>query len=328
EFRAAEKLYKQGKLVEAEAAFGPIIRKRKGTPWGEKAQFLTAECQFQRGKLVAANDSYELLLRDYPGTEYRDRLVAREYANAERWLALDDPKAKAEQKPPWYSRFDGRRPLVDTQGNAIAALEHVRQHDPIGPLADDAVLRIADIHMGNGEFELAAMHYDQLSSDHAKSPFAQKAQLASIDARMKAYIGPEYDGGGLEKAREMIKQTMVSFPDHPENNEKLYHTLDIINDAEAERTYMIADYYKRTGKVISAEYEFGKVRHRWPKSTWAVKAKAELATLAKMPRKEIQPSKIMGMPNTDPNSMQGAMGGGGGMGGMGMGGRGGMGGMN
>ncbi len=56
---------------------------------------------------------------------------------------------------PWYARFTGEQPLLDTHGNAIAALEHVRHHDPTGPLADDAVLQIADEHMNIGDYESA-----------------------------------------------------------------------------------------------------------------------------------------------------------------------------
>ena len=52
------------------------------------------------------------------------------------------------------------------------------------------------------------------------------------------------------------------------------------------------------------------VRYRWPKSEWAVKAKTQLASLAKIPRKESLPSKIMSLPgSTDPYS-SGGMGGG------------------
>ncbi len=78
-------------------------------------------------------------------------------------------------------------------------------------------------------------------------------------------------------------------------------------------------------KVASAEFYFGKIPQRWPGSPWAVKAKVELAQLAKMPRTQSKPSKIMIPPgSTDPFGNGG--GGMGGMGGMGMGGMG-MGGM-
>src|SRR5262249_53924223 len=156
-------------------------------------------------------------------------------------------------------------------------LEHVRHHEPDGTLSDDALMRIADQHMANADYETAADYYDHMATDHPKSPFVQHAQLASIDARLKGYIGPEYDGAGLEKARETTKKTMPASPARPAGTEKLYHPLNITNAKEAERPSRVGDYYRRIGKVASAEYYFGKVRYRWPKSEWAVKAKTQLA---------------------------------------------------
>ena len=85
--------------------------------------------------------------------------------------------------------------------------------------------------------------------------------------------------------------------------EELYHTLDLINDAQAEKTYKDGMYYKHIGKVASAEFYLGKIPQRWPNSPWAVKAKTELAHLAKLPRKPSKPSKIIIPPGfTDPFS--------------------------
>jgi outer membrane protein assembly factor BamD (BamD/ComL family) len=342
ELEVGERLFQQGKFEEAQPVFARIARNRKSSPWGEKAQYFLAESYYQRGKLVDANNCYEKLVADYPGTEFLDRLVSREYQIAQVWLAQVDAKAKPEERLPWYTRFTREQPWIDTRGFGIQALEHVRQHDPTGPLADDAVLRIADEHMSTRDYESAALYYDQLITDHPKSPFLQRAQLAAIDARIKGYLGPDYDGNGLEQARELIKSTMSAFPDRPAGNEKLYHTLDLINDQEAERAFKIGDYYQRTGRVISAEYYFGKIRQRWPKSPWATQAKTRLAALAKMPHKQSAPSKInIGRFAGDPfassggvNGMNGPNGGmmngmgmPGGMGGMGMPGMGAPGGM-
>ena len=330
EFRAAETFFQQGKFADAEKLFAASAKKRKGSQWGERSQYYLAETQYQRGKLVAALDSFEQLKKDYKGTEFNEPMIAREFAIAQAWLAQNDPKAPAEAKTAWYGRFNGQSPLIDPQGHAIRALEHVRHNNPTGPLADDAVLRIADEYMGNRDYETAALYYDQLISDHPKSPFLQRAHLAAIDARMKGYVGPEYDGAGLEKAKELVKQTMATFPDRAAGNEKLYHTLDIINDQEAERAFSVGAYYRRAGYPDSAEYYFAKIPQRWPKSPWAAKARTQLATLAKVPRKRHDPSKIMSLPgSTDP--MLGGQGGGQGgmgMGGMGAGGMGGMNGMN
>jgi hypothetical protein len=178
------------------------------------------------------------------------------------------------------------------------------------------------------------MYYDQLVTDHPKSEHKQKAQLASIDSKLKAYCGPEYDGTGLDGAVKMIDQAKNEFPERQTGNDKLYHTLDLINDQYAERAYTTALYYKKTGKIISAEYYFSMVSAKWPKSEWAKKSKAEITSIAKLPRKESVPSRIMtqpgqadpfgggqgsGMGSNQPGGMGGmsGMGGGGGMGGMG-----------
>lgn len=328
EFRAAEVLFQKGRFREAETAFARIARRRKDTPWGEKAQYHLAECQYQRGNFVGAHDSFETLFAVYPGTDYLDKAVRREYEIGQAWLAAADPKANPDDKAPWDARLTGRLPLADTNGNALAVLEHVRHHSAPtnGPLADDAVKRIADYHRDNQDYEMAAVHYDQLIESHPKSPFVREAQIQGIDARIKDYRGPDYDRSGLEEARKLVRQTMVSFPEQAENRDKLLKTLDLINDQDAEHTYRTGDYYLRTGKVISAEHEFGKVIQLWPDSPWAEKARPQLAKLAKMPRKTTLPSKILTQPGSaDPytggggggGSGAGANGGGGGLGGLG-----------
>lgn len=325
ELLAAEKLFHQGKLVEAEKLFGKMAKKYKGKPWGETGQFYLAECLFQRGKYVYAHDAYEKLFADYPNSIYLDKLVKREYQIAQIWLALIDPEAKDRQPIPWYGRFDGSRPVMDTGGYAQSALDHVRQHMPDGKLADTAAMQVADRLYKLGDFEGAAGAYSEVITLHPKSPFVHRAYLASIDSEIKGYGGPAYDGTGLDNARELIKKTMNQFPDRAEENEKLYHTLDLINDATAERMYKIGDYYRRTGSIASAEYYFGMLPQRWPQSPWTAKAKTQLAALAKMPRKKSVPYKILTQPGTtDPfssgyNGMNGMSGmNGGGMGGMGM----------
>jgi TolA-binding protein len=323
ELDAAIKLFQQGKFEEAEKQFTKIAKDRKGSTWGENASFYLAESQFQRKKYVDAHTSYEKLYHDYPATAYKDKLTKREYDLAQIWLAQSDPEAPAEKKLPWTARFDGRLPVIDTQGTGLQALEHVRNNNPDGPLADKAAIEIADYHMKHLDYESAAMYYDQFIQEYGgkKSQYLQYAQLSGIDARMKAYQGPEYDVSGLEKARQLVGQTMNTFPERQASFEKLYLTLDHINEAEAEKTFKVGMFYKRTKKIASAEYYLGKIPQRWPNSPWAVQAKTELAELAKMPRKPSKPSKIIIPPGaSDPFMSGGPMGGMmGGMGGMGMG---------
>lgn len=330
-FRAAEEQFQQGQFGEAETAFARLAKRKKGTSWGEKAQFYLAETQFQRGELVSAHDSYEKLFTDYPGTQFLDRAVNREFAIAQHWMNSIAPGAEPEQKMSPAGWWQGRHPAIDVSGHALAVLEHVRHHDPTGPLADDAVMRIADFHYANQNYEEAAIYYDQLITDHPKSDLLQKAQLASVDAKVKSYLGPDYDGAGLEQARELITQSMATFPERKaSHSDELYKTMALIDDQMAERAYHVGEHYLWTGKVTSAEYCFGKIPVKWPKSPWASKAKEQLAKIASMPRKETKASTIMTLPGSPDGASMGGGGGGGfqtGMGGAGPGGMGGAGGM-
>jgi TolA-binding protein len=321
EYQAALTLFQQGKFAETQKAFAKIAKDRKGTPWGENAQFYLAETYYQRKNYVSAHDQYERLMKDYAWTEYRDKVASREYEIAKLWLLQGDPNAPKDKRIDFLGHFDGRLPLVDTAGSALQALEHVQHNDPAGPLADDAALAVAEFHVKHKDYESAAIYYDHFMRDYSKSPYLNQVYHDAIDARLKGYLGPDYDASGLEKARDLVRKTLKLFPDDDQAKmEGLFHTLDLINDAEAEKTFKLGMYYKRVRKVASAEYYFGWIPQRWPNSPWAVKAKTELAELAKMPRTNSKPTKIVIPPGgTDPfgGGMMGGMGMG--MGGMGMG---------
>ncbi len=358
DFKAAFALYQQGKLSEAEKQFDAIDRaqiEKKGTvvdrlfadtkakkgdgadgidvksgrrqsSVGEKALFYLAECQYQQGQFVRADASYQKLMNTYPGSPHLDIAVKRQFAIACAWLDAGDPKAKPEHPPSWFDHFNGRMPLIDVDGYAIKALEHVRVQDPTGPLADVATMKIAEHHMKVEAWEDASSTYDLLISDYPKSKLLRQAQLGSIDAKMKNYLGPAYDSEGLEQARKLIKQVLNDSPERQAStNDKLYHDLDLIADQQAEIAFRNGQFYKQTGYVSGAEFYFGEVRSRWPKSPWAEKSKVEMAGLAKMKRKQALPSKILLLPGApDPSSVGnssgsmatnpgGMMGGGGGM---------------
>ena len=156
--------------------------------------------------------------------------------------------------------------------------------------------------MKHQDYESAAMYYDQFIAEYAKSPYLQKVQHAAIDARLKGYLGPDYDSSGLEKARELVKKTMKTFPEQAGERTRGSITRSTSSTTpRPRRRSRRRAITSASSKVASAEYYFGKIPQRWPNSPWAVKAKVELAQLAKMPRTPSKPSKIMIPPgSTDP----------------------------
>ena len=186
EFLSAPELFRLGRFAEAEPQFAWIAEVRRGTSWGERAQYHLAECQYQQKRYFAALSSFERLHTEYPATGYIDDVVRREIEIAQLWMAQLDPQTPADKKLPWLARVDGRLPLFATQKFALEALEHVRQNDPTGPLADAAAVKIADYYMKRQEFAAAAQYYAHVVAEFPKGPHCLYARRAAFHVRMRS----------------------------------------------------------------------------------------------------------------------------------------------
>ena len=179
-------LFRPGRFAEAEPQFAWIAAVRRGTTWGERAQYHLAECQYQQKRYVAALSNFEHLHTDYPATGYIGVVVRRKYEMAELWMAQLDHQAPADKKLTWFARLDGRLPLFGTRKLALEALEHVKYIDPMGPLADDAAVEIADHYMQQHKFNTAAQYYAQVVADYPKSPLYLYARHTAFHARIRS----------------------------------------------------------------------------------------------------------------------------------------------
>ena len=186
--RSAPELFRLSRFAEAEPQFAWIAAVRRGTSWGERAQYHLAECQYQQKRYVAALASFERLHTEYPATGYMSDVVRREYEIAKLWMTQLDHQTPAGKKLPWFARLDGRLPLFATRRFALEALEHVRQNDPTGPLAGAAGVMIADYYMKRQEFDTAAQYYAQVAAEHPRSPLSHYARRAAFRARIRSYL--------------------------------------------------------------------------------------------------------------------------------------------
>lgn len=118
EYQAAEALYLDNRLPEAEKAFKKLAKARRnshesfgmkmdrwwgvksaasldaytnfGDPIEEDALFMKAECQFEQKKYATAQDSYDALLTRYPSTRHLDAVSRRYFQIARYWLGFPE----------------------------------------------------------------------------------------------------------------------------------------------------------------------------------------------------------------------------------------------
>ena len=105
----------------------------------------------------------------------------------------------------------------------------------------------------------------------------------------------------IEPPAVEVEPKLEPNPDVPADNETLDNGLNLSNDQEAERAFVLGDYYQRIGKVTSAAYYFGKIRQRWPKSSWAAKAEGRLKGLGEHTRQTTTSPGPDGRPSPPPD---------------------------
>jgi TolA-binding protein len=241
EFQAAEALFREKKYAEAAPKFYTASWRWPDSVLEEDALFLLGECYFFADQYSKAHDAYANLLKKHENTRYLDTVMTREFAIGRFWEQLD---VKSSHWPTTPNLTDKTRPLFDTFGNALAAYEAVRLHDPTGPLAADAVMATANAYFRKGRWEDAAYHYDILRKDYPKSQFQQQAYVLGAQARWRIYQGKYYDAGPLNDTSDIVNQALTQFRGRlGEEEPRMLEMRARLLAEKAERELAMAQYY-------------------------------------------------------------------------------------
>jgi TolA-binding protein len=271
-----------------------------GDPIEEDALYMVGECQFAQKKYSWAQDSYGRLLEEYPSTRHLDNVTRRLFTVARYWLQLpgEDSEQGAVQlvehteggdkapsiKPPGgVSRWpvvpnlaDRTRPVFDTNGRALQALESIWQHDATGPLADDALMLQATYYHTQGDYVEAARLYGLVRDEYPDSAHFQDAFLLGSHVTLASYSGPEYDDSTLSESKRLKETARRIFADlSAEQRQRLDEELDRIRDAEVEREWAKVQFYLRKNQPASVALHCNQIINRFPNSKYAEQA-AEL----------------------------------------------------
>ena len=318
QFDQAEALYKEGKLVEAEAVLKPLAKKKKNfwanlRIWSadpgtreehnrvrEDSLFLLAESYFKQERLSDAKENYEALLKDYPSTRHLNVSTRRLFVIGKTWLGMpdfatssditpvnvEDPRATPQpkkQKPPHSAILvpnltDKSRPAFDTPGHALDALKAIWLYDPRGPLADDAIMMTASHYLRVGNYQEADRYFSMLREEYPSSPHLQTSFVLGSHVKLMSYQGAGYDEKKLEEARRLKESTLRLFKNLPERD-RLKDELAKIEEARAQRSWELVELYRRKRKPKAMVIYAEDVLQIYPNSSYAPKAREVLAEL-------------------------------------------------
>ena len=271
----ADGLFRDRKYAEAAKKYKVAIDRWPDSVIEEDALWQLAECWFFTDRYPKAEDCYDELVKKYANSRYLDRIAQRQFVIAQYWIALDQKNNYMTIVP---NLADRSRPLFDTRGRAIKAYDHVRINDPRGPLADDSIMAQANAHFVDRQWLDADYFYGLLRSEYPESDFLLQAHLLGLQAKLRAYQGPGYEGGILDEAELLADQTIVQFPDQLAGDEveRVQTTRAAIAAQQATRHWNRAEFYAKGQHYTSARIYYSLLARDYPKTMLAQQARDRL----------------------------------------------------
>lgn len=289
-----KKLFRDKKYKAAAGKFATAAARWPDSPLEEDALFLQSESEFFSDQYPDAHDTIGGLLKKYSNSRHLDTVVAREFAIGRYWEQLYSKKPALPVQP---NVTDGTRPLFDSFGYAVQAYERVRQYDPSGPLADDALMALGNAYFRRGQFENAAYHYDLLRKEYANSEHQANANMLGLQAKMRVYQGSFYDGSPLNDAEKIADITLRQFGDQlGEERERVARASAQIAEEKANRDFIIGKYYENRKCYGSARLYYRSVVKEHPSTQIAAQAKSRLKAISNEP--DEPPNRFAWLTNT------------------------------
>jgi len=276
-FKEAEALFAEKKYAEAQVKYGEVKLLAPDSGMEEDAMFMQAESYFFYDKYVEASDAYDELIKKYPSSRYTDKAITRQFGIARYW----QQHHKAE--PHWSTtpNFTNKtRPWFDTYGHAMRVYENIRLNDPTGPLADDAIMSMANAYFVDGHYEEADYNYGLLRKEYPESEHQFQAHLLGLQCKLRRYQGPDYDGTPLEEADKLAEQLLKQFPEQigPEQ-ERVESIRQQLARENAMRDFSMAAYYEKTRYYGAAKFYYRQVAEKYPTTKLAEQSRTRIADL-------------------------------------------------
>jgi TolA-binding protein len=288
-YAEAEDLFRREKYSEAAKLFKKAASGWPDSQLEQDAMYRMAESYFFAKQYARASNAYEKLVRKHTNTQYLDNVMARQFSIARYWEQYHSYNSNWVTTP---NVIDKKRPLFDTIGRAMKAYENIRLNDPTGPLADDAVMAMANSYFVRGRYGEADQHYDTLRKEYPRSEHQYRAHELGLQCKLRKYQGPSYDGKPLEEAKVLVKQLKIQFYDELDQQQKarLAEIDAQVNRELAQREFNMGKHFDGIEEFGSARFYYAEVIKNFPDTQLAADARKRLEEIGGEPER---PSSIL-----------------------------------
>jgi len=251
--------------------FEAIRDRHPSSPEAEEATFLVAEMRRLQGQYQPAFQAYKDFVERYPNSRHSVAVAEAEYALGMTYL---------EGRTPGFLFFGPDR----AQG--VPILEHMQVNFRNHSLADDALVRVADFHLADGQPELAAESYRRLLAEYPRSEFRLGALRALATSLWRQSEGAAYDERLLLQALrayrdyvEVAKQQEGGGGPQDPRIAEAERAIATVRERLAEKQLLVARLYERRNRPAAAAHYYRYCLREYPDTPHAARAAERLRRL-------------------------------------------------
>jgi outer membrane assembly lipoprotein YfiO len=260
-----QQMLDQGRNSTARKTAIQWLKSNKESPLRDKALYLVAEALYQSGDRIRSFYYLDELMDEYPSSPLFYRALQKQYDIADAYLEG------------YKIRFLGI-PMFDASGEAVEMLYRIQQRAPGSPLAEQALRRTADWYYSQSDFDLAADAYAAYVRQYPRSPDLPRIRLREAFASLAQFRGVRFDATPLIDARAQLVRLAAEYPQLAKE-ENLLAVIQRIDNTFAAKILVTADFYKRTGELKAAVYNYRFLIETFPDDPAAKQAKKRLADM-------------------------------------------------
>ena len=268
-----EKFYQKAKQADDAGKVGRAIKLYDETatrypfaPSAAQARFRQAQLLEQKGDILKSFEAYDKFLSRFQGSGLYTTALNRQIAMAQ---SAADGDVKQSMM--------GLKTKLSLD-KTVEMLGKVRDNAPKSPAAAKAQFTIGRLNEGKKKSKEAIAAYRQLVRDQPGSSEAPEALF-----RIGLILTAEADRGNqnqanLDLAREAFNDYLIQYPGHSRNAEARQFLANV-GGKDLQRSYDIAEYYQKTGKLESAKIYYRDIVKRSSSGALHDKARAHLKEL-------------------------------------------------
>jgi len=241
-----------------------------------QAQFIVGQCYEAKHQDERAFKEYQKVLEKYPQYVDCDKILARQYEIANRFLAGQ-----------WF-RLWTYIPFFPSMDKTADMYGKIVKDAPFSAIAPQAQMKIGTARENQKNFPEAAKAYATAADRyHDRQPVGSDAVFREGLAYQKQAQTAEYDQSTAGKAIDTFTDFMTLFPDDSRVPEA-QKIIDSLKTEQARGNFSIGKYYEAHHKYISARIYYNEVVRLLiaePNSLYATQARERIEAL----NKHIQP---------------------------------------